>query len=53
VAAWREAHPDEDVFEDRRLEITSHRAVSADEQIAAVEAALARHGEQAGNTTLA
>jgi hypothetical protein len=48
VAAWREEHPDEDAFEDRRLEITSQRDISVDGQIAAVEAALARRGEKAG-----
>lgn len=42
VDAWRRAHPDSDVFEDRRLEVTGEFAISIDAQIAAVEAALAR-----------
>ena len=40
VAEWTRAHPGQDVFEDRALEITSQAAVSVEEQIAAVEAAL-------------
>ena len=40
VEAWRAKHPDRDVFEDRELEITSRIAISVDEQIAAVRAAL-------------
>ena len=40
VVAWRAQHPEEDVFEDRRLEITSQRAISVDDQIAAIMAAL-------------
>lgn len=42
VADWARTHPGEDVFEDRELEITSHAAISVEEQIAAVEAALGR-----------
>ncbi len=42
VDAWRRAHPDSDVFEDRRLEVTGEFAISIDAQIAAVAAALAR-----------
>ena len=42
VEAWRRAHPDRDVFEDRRLEVTGEFAISIDAQIAAVAAALAR-----------
>lgn len=40
VAEWARVHPGEDVFEDRALEITSQIAISVEEQIAAVEAAL-------------
>lgn len=40
VAAWAGQHSGVDVFEDRELEITSHVAVSVEEQIAAVAAAL-------------
>ena len=47
VVAWQEQHPEEDVFEDRRLEITSQCGISADHQIAAVETALAWRGEDA------
>ena len=42
VEAWRRAHPDGDVFEDRRLDVTGEFAISIDAQIAAVAAALAR-----------
>lgn len=40
VADWARRHPGADVFEDRELEIASRLAISVDEQIAAVEAAL-------------
>lgn len=40
VADWARAHPATDVFEDRELEITSQIAISVEEQIAAVAAAL-------------
>ncbi|MCH7888171.1 MAG: hypothetical protein IIA00_02715 [Proteobacteria bacterium] len=40
VAAWREEHPNRDVFEDRELEITSRLDISVDDQIAGVRAAL-------------
>ena len=33
VADWQAAHPDENVFEDRRLEITSSLAISVPAQI--------------------
>lgn len=42
VDAWRRTHPDTDVFEDRRLDVTGEFAISIDAQIAAVKAALAR-----------
>jgi hypothetical protein len=41
VAEWRAGHPGIDVFEDRDLGITSRCEISIDDQIAAVEAALA------------
>lgn len=41
VDAWRAAHPDADVFEDRRLEVTGELAIDVAAQITAVEAALA------------
>lgn len=40
VAAWAARHPGADVFEDRELEIASRTAISVEQQIAAVEAAL-------------
>ncbi len=40
VADWARTHPAADVFEDRALEITSRIAISVEEQIAAVAAAL-------------
>ena len=42
VADWQHAHPGEDVYEDRRLEITGALAVSVESQMARVESALAR-----------
>ncbi len=42
VSAWEAEHePDNDVYEDRRLEITSERDVSVEDQLAAAERALA------------
>ena len=40
VSAWGAAHAGKDVFEDRDLELTSWTAISVDEQVAAVAAAL-------------
>jgi len=40
VAAWSASHPGTDVFEDRRLEITSQLPISVDDQIERVRAAL-------------
>ncbi len=42
LAAWARSHPGLDVFEDRELEITSHAAISVEQQVAAVATALAR-----------
>lgn len=41
VAEWANRHPDTDVFEDRKLEITSEMTVKPDAQVAAVDRALA------------
>lgn len=41
VAAWREAHPDQDVFEDKNLEITSVADITVERQIARLRALLA------------
>ncbi len=37
---WQAAHPGSDVFEDRKLEVTSNMKINVDEQIAAVSKAL-------------
>jgi hypothetical protein len=41
VEAWAAEHPGVDVYEDRDLEVTGWLAISVDEQLAAVRAALA------------
>jgi hypothetical protein len=41
IAAWREAHPDRDVFEDRELEVTSVLPISVDDHLGKVRQALA------------
>ena len=41
VWAWAEAHPQEDVFEDRKLDITSQMPMSVQDTLAQVESALA------------
>ena len=43
VTHWAKQHPDEDVFEDRRLDLPSRVEISVDEQMRAVQAALAAH----------
>ena len=40
VERWRASHPDENVFEDRDLEIAAETPVDVDEQLVAVERAL-------------
>ena len=40
IAAWQEKHPDDAVYEDRNLEVTSEMEVDIDGQIQAVAAAL-------------
>ncbi len=40
VAQWVATHPDVDVFEDRKLDLTGYIAISVEEQIKAVAAAL-------------
>jgi hypothetical protein len=43
IAEWRERHPEvAEVFEDRRLEVTSELAIDVEDQVRALEAALAR-----------
>lgn len=44
VAAWQKRHPEEDVFEDRNLDLPSRVEVSVDEQMRAVQAALNARG---------
>ena len=41
VEAWTRDHPDENAFEDRKLEVTSLREISVEDQIGRVEATLA------------
>lgn len=40
IAQWQEKHPEEDVFEDRRLDLLSEVEISLDAQIRAVQNAL-------------
>ena len=40
IAKWVVDHPNEDVYEDRDLELTSHTAISVEKQVAAVNRAL-------------
>ncbi len=40
VAAWRKAHPEGDVFEDRELDLPSQIEISVEAQIQAIKAAL-------------
>jgi hypothetical protein len=42
VAAWVEAHPDGDVYEDRELEVTSYLDISVEDHVRAVARALTR-----------
>jgi hypothetical protein len=42
VAAWRERHPDRDVFEDRELEVTAILPINVNRQIRRVKRALSR-----------
>jgi hypothetical protein len=44
MTAWQNSHPDADVFEDRRLDLPSEVAISLDDQIRAVDAALEARG---------
>lgn len=41
VAAWRAAHPDQDVFEDKNLEIVSSADISVEKQISRLRVLLA------------
>lgn len=47
VAGWAVTHPDENVYEDRNLEVTSVMKVSVDDQIAAAQEALDGRSEAA------
>lgn len=40
IEAWRRAHPDSDVFEDRQLEITSWKKIDIEARLAEIRAAL-------------
>jgi hypothetical protein len=40
VKEWRVAHPGKDVFEDRKLEITSHKKIDVDQKINEIKQAL-------------
>jgi hypothetical protein len=43
IRTWREAHPEvADVYEDRKLEVTSEIAIDIEDQVRALEAALAQ-----------
>ena len=44
VEAWQAAYSDRNVYEDEDLEITSYLDINVDEQIAAIEAEIARRG---------
>ncbi len=44
VAAWVEAHPERDVYEDRELEVTSFLDVSVEDHVRAVARALMQRG---------
>ena len=44
MASWQRRHPDDNAYEDRRLEVTSEMKVSVDDQIRHVTAALERFG---------
>ncbi len=40
LAAWRQNHPDRDVFEDRELEVITEKAISVEKQITRINKAL-------------
>ena len=40
VKKWQKRHPDQDVFEDRRLDLPSQIEISVDKQMNAIQAAL-------------
>jgi len=42
MEAWRRAHPETDVFEDRRLEVTGWLPISVEKQVAALKGVLGR-----------
>ena len=47
IESWKADHPDENVFEDRKLEVTSFIEVSVDDQIANVKQAINDHSKNA------
>ena len=47
IAKWQEDHPDEDVYEDRELEVTSICKINIDKQISMVLQALGQEGKAA------
>ena len=47
IAKWADEHPDEDVYEDRDLELTSTIDINIDKQISAVLQALSAVGKAA------
>lgn len=47
IWAWAAAHPGEDVFEDRKLDVTSQIEISVDDTLRQVELALADSGRSA------
>jgi hypothetical protein len=49
IRRWAEAHPRGNVYEDRGLEVTSQLAVSVEEQLAQIEAALRAMRRQAAS----
>jgi hypothetical protein len=42
IAGWQRRHPNSDVFEDRRLEVTSKLDISVEDQLGRLQAALKR-----------
>lgn len=42
IAQWKAEHPDQDVFEDRNLEVTSYKSINVDRKIDEIQHALLR-----------
>jgi Domain of unknown function (DUF6969) len=49
IAEWIETHPDQDVFEDRELGVTSVRKISVERQLGRIHKALARKAGTLGH----